>query len=88
MKALDYSSQGIPVVAPAITPYKEYVAHGEWGLLYRDEKEFRSHLLDLVNDPELRYQMGVKGIAFAHTQSEQAHCHERVAIYEEILSSR
>jgi glycosyltransferase involved in cell wall biosynthesis len=88
LKALDYAGQGIPVLAPAITPYKEYVEHGEWGLLYRNEDELRSHLLDLIHDPDRRYEMGRKGIAFAHTQSEQACCHERVAIYEKILASR
>ncbi len=64
------------------------MAHGEWGLLYRDEKEFRSHLLDLVNDADLRYEMGVKGIAFARTQSEQARVLERVAVYDEMLGAK
>ena len=49
---------GKPCVAYRASSVPEVVNDGETALLAADDEEFASHLLRLVNDPELRSQMG------------------------------
>ncbi|RAJ70297.1 glycosyl transferase family 1 [Streptomyces sp. Amel2xB2] len=58
LKALEVGALGIPVVASAVRPYEGYVRHGETGFLVHRDHEWAKHLRVLVNDPDLRREMG------------------------------
>lgn len=61
LKALEYGALSIPVVASAVGPYPEYVRHGETGFLVRNDDEWGDYLRLLVNDADLRAEMGRNG---------------------------
>lgn len=57
-KALEAAFLGIPVVASAIRPYRQFVTHGVTGLLVRAEHEWDRMLRALVHDEALRTELG------------------------------
>jgi glycosyltransferase involved in cell wall biosynthesis len=57
-KALEASFLGIPLIASAIRPYEEWVEHGVTGFLVRQPHEWGKYLKRLVDDVDLRRQMG------------------------------
>lgn len=69
IKAIEYNALGIPVVASNAGPYKDYVVDGVNGFLCDTEAEWVDRLELLINDVELREQMGAAGRehAKAHT---------------------
>lgn len=60
IKALEYAALGIPVIATDIEPYQPFVVHGETGFLVKHEHEWEARLRDLVNDADMREEMGRK----------------------------
>lgn len=62
---LEASYFGLPVLAFAIGAHPEIVEDGRTGYLVRNQAEFLDRLGRLVEDEELRKQMGSKGAAFA-----------------------
>ena len=58
IKFLEYSSLGIPGVYSNLPPYKTIIEHGKNGFLADDPGEWESHLSTLIDDPELRHQIG------------------------------
>ena len=52
--ALEARCAGLPVVAKAHTGIREFVEHGQEGLLAANDHQFVDQLLALVRDPELR----------------------------------
>ncbi len=58
LKALEYAALGIPVVASANSPYTGFVQHGVTGYLVRHDHEWGRYLRDLVNDEDMRAEMG------------------------------
>lgn len=58
LKALEYSAQGIPVIASDVQPYREFITHGETGFLARTDHEWLGYLSELASDEGLRLQMG------------------------------
>ena len=69
LKALEYATLGIPVVASAVAPYENFVKHGETGLLVRRDHEWAGFLRDLRENPDMRSEMGenARGLAKEHT---------------------
>jgi len=61
LKPLEYNARGIPVVASDITPYREYIVHGENGFLVKYPHEWGKYLHLLAANPDLRREMGEKG---------------------------
>lgn len=59
IKALEYAAVGCPTVASAYDPYENFVQHGQTGLLVRNPWEWRKHLRTLLEDREMRQQMGM-----------------------------
>jgi glycosyltransferase involved in cell wall biosynthesis len=57
LKALEFSSMGIPVVASASEDNRR-LAKTVPILLAETEDEWRSHLTDLINDPDRRASIG------------------------------
>lgn len=64
---LEAMAMGTPVVATSIAGYASVVTHGEDGLLVppRNYQELSQALLTLLNDEQLRQQMGARGKARA-----------------------
>ena len=60
-KALEYYAKGIPVVSSDVTMNKEIVLHEKTGFLARNSEEWYVYLKRLIENPELRQEMGNKG---------------------------
>lgn len=58
LKALEYSAQGIPVIASDVQPYRELITHGETGFLARTDHQWLGYLSELASDEGLRLRMG------------------------------
>lgn len=61
IKALEYMALGVPVIASDSPAYSSLVVHGETGFLVRRDHEWRKYLRLLINDREMREEMGRKG---------------------------
>lgn len=60
LKAMEYGALGIPVVASNCGPYADYVRHGETGFLVDRPHEWPIYLRQLLEDRDLREEMGRK----------------------------
>ena len=60
LKALEAAAMGQPIVAANLLPYRDFVVDGVTGFLVDTEDEFKARLQDLINDPEMRAEMGEK----------------------------
>lgn len=58
LKALEAAALGIPIVASDCGPYPEFVEHGKTGFLVKRDHEWGRFLRDLVNDEDMRNEMG------------------------------
>lgn len=82
IKALEYASLGIPVIASNVEPYRHFVVDGVTGYLVNNEDQWQQRIIELVNDPETRSEMGAKAKAVAHNHTIQEHWPEWVRAYE------
>lgn len=60
IKVLECAALGIPVVASDVYPYTNFVRHGETGFLVKRDHEWGRYLRALIEDDELRNEMGAK----------------------------
>lgn len=60
-KLIQYMACGLPVVASRVGVNTEIVEHGVNGFLATTEAEWRSALMTLMDDPDLRRRMGAAG---------------------------
>ena len=51
---------GTPIVASDSLPYRDFVIDGVTGFLVTTEEEWYARLNDLVNDTDMRHEMGTK----------------------------
>jgi len=58
LKALEAAALGIPIVASDCGPYPEFVEHGKTGFLVKRDHEWAKFLNELVNDTDMRAEMG------------------------------
>lgn len=58
LRVLEAAILGIPVVASDYGPYAEFVQHGVTGLLAKSDHDWGRHLRALVEDPDMRAEMG------------------------------
>lgn len=58
IKALEAAALGIPVVASAAGPYRDFVVEGETGFLCRTDDDWMRALRTLAEDEQLRQAMG------------------------------
>ena len=84
LKALQYMAVGLPVVATAIGANYRIIENGKTGFLVKTKEEWIQQLLVLMNDPELR-----KNIGNASRQSVEDNysIHANAPIYLSILNS-
>jgi hypothetical protein len=72
LKVLEYAALGIPVVATDFGPYSDSVQHGVTGFLVKQPHEWARYLRDLVNDEQMRTEMGNNARRWAATRTIQA----------------
>lgn len=87
IKALEYAFKGIPAIANNVTPYKEFIIHGETGFLVNTDEDWKLYLEELINNPDLRYEMGCNAFEQAQQWTLEGHIHERAAIFERVIST-
>ena len=83
-KLLQYMAAGLPVVTSPVGINKEIVTNGQSGFWAEDEAEWEDRLAQLVEDSQLRRDMGAKGRAVAEARYALALHQERL---HEMLSS-
>jgi hypothetical protein len=64
-KVLEYSAAGLPVVASPVGTNAEHVIEGITGFLAKSNDEWITRVTQLVENPELREDMGKQGRRFA-----------------------
>ena len=69
LKFVEYSMLGIPSVASKVEPYLKSVKHGENGFLAVNAKDWLKFLGRLVENVELRREIGARAQAFARTRT-------------------
>ena len=62
LKIIQYLSVGVPVVCTPIGINRDIVIHGTNGFWASDHQEWVEHLSTLIENPDLRKQMGLNGI--------------------------
>jgi glycosyltransferase involved in cell wall biosynthesis len=89
IKALESAARGLPIVASDFGPYRDFVQHGETGLLVREAHEWPRALRDLVLDTSMRTEMGAaaRHLAVQHTIEGNGHLWEQ-ALMSQLTSSR
>ena len=60
-KLIQYLACGIPTIASPVGVNSKIVHHNENGFIAADKKEWAKYLKDLINDPQIRSQMGEEG---------------------------
>lgn len=70
-KALEAGFLGIPLIASDITPYAEWIQHGKTGFIVRQPHEWGHYLKLLLENPDLRVQIGLQARAYASKYSLQ-----------------
>ncbi|PKQ29582.1 MAG: hypothetical protein CVT60_04550, partial [Actinobacteria bacterium HGW-Actinobacteria-10] len=68
LKYLEYTRRGIPVVASRAPCYERSIAHGVNGFLASNAKDWLKYLSRLIQDVELRRDIGAKGMDFARAR--------------------
>jgi len=64
-KVLEYSAAGLPVIASPVGTNSEYVKEGTTGFLAADTRQWEDKMIQLIESPQLRQQMGRAGLELA-----------------------
>lgn len=67
LKALEYMTVGVPVVATALPEQEALITDGRTGFLATDPADFARKVQELIRNPALRLQMGEAAYAHAET---------------------
>ena len=62
LKIVQYLSVGLPVVCTPVGINSDIIQNGENGFWATNDQEWIDRLSTLIQDPDLRYQMGLKGM--------------------------
>jgi glycosyltransferase involved in cell wall biosynthesis len=73
LRLLELSALGIPTVASNVGPYADRSLHGVRGFLVDRDHEWPKYLAILVNDNDLRREMGANARGWAYGQTVEAH---------------
>jgi glycosyltransferase involved in cell wall biosynthesis len=60
VKLLVYMALGIPVIASPVGMVPQMILHGETGFLAKNQSEWERYLIQLIEDAEMRKEMGRK----------------------------
>lgn len=85
LKVLEYAALGIPVVATDFGPYSDSVQHGVTGYLVRRPYDWVRYLTDMVNDTEMREEMGRNAKRWAATRTVQGNVWRWEAAYRDAM---
>jgi len=88
LKAIEYGAARVPIIASAVAPYVRYVDHGKTGFVCRKPKEWKRYLKQLIENPDLRKQMGQANYEKAMTMDIRTRVHEREALYRNLIEER
>jgi glycosyltransferase involved in cell wall biosynthesis len=81
LKFLENAALGIPTVASDTGPYTRAIKHGETGFLVKRDHEWGKYLRDLVNDEDMRLEMGRNAKEWAKTQILEDHLDEWAKVF-------
>ena len=81
IKALEYFSRGIPVVASDVEPYRRFIDHGVNGFLAKTDHEWLKYLSMLASDDLLRATMGTNAKLKASANTIEEHWPKWVSAY-------
>lgn len=87
VKALEYFSRGIPVVASDVEPYRRFITHGVDGFLCKTDHEWLKYLSELASDPVLRMTMGSAAREKARENTIELHYAEWVNAYKMLFAA-
>jgi GT2 family glycosyltransferase/glycosyltransferase involved in cell wall biosynthesis len=86
IKFLEYSALGIPGIYSRVGPYNEIVRPGMNGVLAGDPEEWQAHLVELIANPHLRFEMGQQALLTLRREGLlSVRVGECLAAYQEIL---
>lgn len=85
LKVLEYAMLGIPTVASDVGPYADFVEHGVTGFLVRTDADWADYLHALIENPELRAQMGEAARRRASEYTIQGNVHKWAIAYGELV---
>lgn len=85
LRVLESAACGIPVVATDCEAYRDFVRDGETGYLVRDEWEMADRLHDLINDADMRREMGEKAKDVAALWTIQRNWKQWETAYENVV---
>ncbi len=69
LKYIEYSMIGIPTVASRIPTYERTVTHGHDGFLARNPKDWLKHVQRLIEDADLREEVGLRARELAESRT-------------------
>jgi len=64
LKVLEYAAVGLPIIASKVITYNKAIVPGETGFLAKNSKNWLKYFKLLIEDAELRYQMGINARAW------------------------
>lgn len=76
LRVLEAAFLGIPAVASDYGPYAEFVQHGVTGLLAKGDHDWGRHLRALVEDPQMRAELGANARRQAGAWTIEGHADE------------
>jgi glycosyltransferase involved in cell wall biosynthesis len=84
---IEAMAAGLPAIATRINAIPEMVSHGETGFLIQpgDRQDLAGRIRELIENPTLRYEMGVKGRKVVEQKfNAQKHCETLESLFREI----
>ena len=69
LKYIEYAMVGLPVIASKVDAYERTVVNGQNGFLARNTKDWLKYLKRLLDQPDLRKDMGQKAQEYAQTRT-------------------
>ena len=85
LKLKEYAACGIPMVASNIKPYSESLKHDVFGYLATTGKEWYDYLEILIQNAELRQQMGKAARRWYQDNTIDKHIMEWINVYNELV---
>ncbi len=82
IKFLEYAANRTPCVASKVLPY-ETIKHGETGFLAKNQARLYKYVRQLIEDADVRQQIGDKSYDYVYTQRNAKDIH---ALYEKALN--
>jgi glycosyltransferase involved in cell wall biosynthesis len=88
IKALEYGAWGIPAVLPNYITYDRTFEHRKTAMLYTNRDEFEANLTELIENPELRKDIGNNARAMVDThRTEKINAERRYELYKHLVDT-